>query len=51
MISKLLNFIKPINDFIFERRKGKEGGIKRGYLTLKGESLVGENGEWVEKKR
>ncbi len=46
MISKLFNFIRPINDYIFERRKGKEGGVKRGYLALKGESLVGEKGIW-----
>jgi hypothetical protein len=29
-----------------ERGKGREGGVKRGRLTWKGESLVGEKGKW-----
>jgi hypothetical protein len=47
MISKLFNFIKPINDFIFEREKGRGRGVRRRELTWKGERSVGEkvNGE------
>jgi hypothetical protein len=55
MIRKLVNFIKlsnqPINDFLIEKGKGREGGVKRRELTWKGESLVGKKGEWGERKR
>ncbi len=48
-ISKFFNYIKlaePINEFIMERGKIKEGDVKREGLTWKGESLAGTKYKW-----